>query len=85
MKKNNRQIRKTKELLPFHVIKDASEGEVEALQKVLDHYKEYIRKLSTKIVYDENGEAYYYIDEELRTRLEIRLITMTLRFRIDKV
>lgn len=84
MKKNRRQINRNKELLPVDIIENAASGDVEALHKILEHYEGYIRKLSTKVMYDEYGNVHYWMDEELKRRLEIRLITTTLKFRIEK-
>lgn len=42
-----------KNLLPFHIIKAASEGEVMAINEVLKHYEGYIITLSTRKMYDE--------------------------------
>ena len=67
-------------LLPFHIIKAASEGDVEAIQKVLEHYEWYILKLSTRKMYDEFGQTHYCVDETLRKRLETKLIAKTLAF-----
>lgn len=85
MRKNNNRRKKYRELLPFYIIKNAAEGDVEALHKVLEYYEGYICRLATQVVYDEYGEAHYMINEELRRRLEIRLIMTTLNFRIEKV
>ena len=82
MKKTNRRNIQKKELLAFQIIKKASEGDVEAIQKVLEHYNGYIQKLSSRIVYDEYGDIHYWVDDEVRKRLEIRLITTILRFHI---
>lgn len=70
-------------LLPFHVIKAASEGDVEAINAVLKHYERYIAKLSTRRLYDEYGQPHYCVDENLRRRLETKLITKVLSFRIQ--
>lgn len=76
------KIKQTEEsnLLPFHIIKAASEGDVEAIQMVLKHYEGYIAKLSTRRMYDEFGQAHYCVDETLRKRLEAKLIAKTLAF-----
>lgn len=68
-------------LLPFYIIKAASEGDAEAIQKVLKHYEWYIVKLSTRRMYDEFGQTHYCVDETLRKRLETKLIAKTLAFR----
>ena len=80
MEKKN-QVKKA-DLLPFHIIKAASEGDVEAINTVVDHYEGYIIKLSIRKMYDEFGQIHYCIDETLRRRLETRLITKVLEFNI---
>lgn len=81
MKKKSRQAKKVN-LLPFHVIKAASEGNIEAINKVLKHYEGYIAALSTRRLYDEYGQTHYCVDETLRRRLEMKLITKILDFEI---
>ena len=68
-------------LLPFHVIAAASGGDADAMCTVLKHYDGYIAKLCTRTMRDNDGNTYAYIDEEMRNRLKIRLITRTLSFR----
>lgn len=79
MEKNNNH-RKKSELLPFHVIQAASEGDVEAINTVLKHYEGYIASLSTRMLFDEFGQVHYCVDETLRRRLETKLITKILDF-----
>lgn len=68
--------RKNKErLLPFETIKAATEGDVDAMDKILKHYKPYIVKLSIRTDGDKS-----YIEEDLRERLEAKLIAKTLEF-----
>lgn len=78
MEKEKQQRR----LLPIEVIRSASSGDVEAIQEVLKHYEGYIAKLATRKVYDEYGNSYYCVDEALRRRLETKLITKVLDFKI---
>lgn len=77
-KKNKKTVRK--ELPPYNIIKAATEGDVEAINRLLKHYESYITKLSTRIFYDEFGQPHYLVDEELCRRLETRLITKILTF-----
>lgn len=67
-------------LLPFHIIKAASEGDAQAIHTVLKHYEGYITRLSTRKMYDEYGQVHYCVDETLRKRLETKLIAKTLAF-----
>lgn len=80
MEKKN-QVKKA-DLLPFHIIKAASEGDVEAINTVVDHYEGYIIRLSILKMYDEYGQVHYCIDETLRRRLQTKLITKVLDFKI---
>ena len=66
--KNNR-------LLPLTVIEAAAGGDVEAINAVLKHYAGYIARLSMRELYDEYGNPHLCVDEELRRRLETKLIT----------
>lgn len=69
-----------KNLLPFRIIKAASEGDVIAINTVLEHYEGYIISLSTRKMYDESGQVHFCVDEILRRRLETKLITKILAF-----
>lgn len=78
----NRTKDKTKGLLPFSVISAAAGGDADAMCTVLQHYNAYIVKLCTRMLKDSEGNSYPYIDEEMRNRLQVRLITRTLAFRV---
>ena len=71
-----------KNLLPFQIIKAASEGDIAAINTVLKHYEGYIIRLSTRKLYDEDGQLHYCVDETLRRRLETKLITKVLEFKM---
>ena len=70
-------------LLPYPVIKAAASGDAEAMSAVLKHYERYIGKLSLRQLYDESGYSHLCVDEELRRRLETKLIHKVLTFRAD--
>ena len=72
--------REEKNLLPFHIIKAASEGDVLAINTVLKHYEGYIITLSTRKMYDGSGRLHFCVDETLRRRLGTKLITKILAF-----
>jgi len=76
----NKQFNGTSGLLPFPVIVAATYGDVDAINAVLKHYEGYIFALSTKRLYDENGQPHMCVDEGLRRRLETKLITKILTF-----
>ena len=77
MRKKNRW-----KALSVEVIKAASEGDVVAINKILKHYEGYIVTLSTRGFYDESGCVQYCVDETLRRRLETKLITKVLEFKV---
>ncbi len=60
--------------LPLPVIQAAMEGDGEALAAVLNHYKGYIRYLAMRPLKDEYGNEYLCVDEDMRLRLEAKLI-----------
>ncbi len=71
-----------KKLLPFHIIEAATMGDVEAINVVLKHYESYIKRLSTRKLYDEFGQLHYCVDETLRSRLEAKLLKTVLGFKM---
>lgn len=60
--------------IPVSVITAATQGNFEALSDVLNHYRYYIRKLSTRTLKDEYGNEYRFVDEEMVSRLQTKLI-----------
>jgi hypothetical protein len=68
-------------LLPYPVIVLAADGDVDAINAVLKHYESYIIVLSTRPLFDDYGNAHLCVDEELRRKLETKLITKILTFR----
>lgn len=78
MAKNKQDSR----LLPYHIIVAAASGDVNAINTVLKHYEGYIAVLATRRLYDESGNLRYRVDETLRRRLETRLITKILEFKV---
>jgi hypothetical protein len=72
---------KSKEPLPIPVIMAATSGDAEAVRAVLKHYEGYILALSMKRLHDDDGNAYFFVDEDMCRELETRLITKVLMFR----
>lgn len=68
--------------LPYTIIRPATQGDPDAIAAVLRHYEGYIAKLSTRRLFDENGNIYNSVDEAMRRRLEIKLIASILTFRV---
>lgn len=69
-------------LLPYPIIVRATKGDVEAITAVLKHYEGYIAVLATREFFDEFGNPHFFVDEEMRHRLETKLITKILTFSV---
>ncbi|EAH3791905.1 helix-turn-helix domain-containing protein [Listeria welshimeri] len=67
-------------LIPYEVIVAASEGDIEAIRLVLDHFTGYIITLSTRVLFDEFGTPHVCVDEDLRHRIEAKLVSKLLLF-----
>ncbi len=60
--------------IPVPIILAAMKGETEAISYILHHYRNYIRKLSTRTLKDEYGNEYCFVDEDMVNRLQSKLI-----------
>ena len=74
--------KRKKQMLPVSVIIAASNGEVNAMKQVLNHYEGYIKFLSKRVFYDVYGNAHIYVDEDIRQRLQMKLVEAILTFEI---
>mgnify|MGYP000156382027 CR=1 FL=1 len=61
-------------VLPVSVILAAVDGDERSLSIVAAHFRRYIRGLSTRVLNDEYGNTYWYVDEDMCLRLETKLI-----------
>lgn len=68
--------------IPFHVICSANQGDVEAINYIISHYSGYITTLATRQHYNEIGNAIICVDDSLKRRLESKLVSKILTFRI---
>ena len=67
-------------LFPIPVLLSAVGGDIDAINTVLRHFGGYITVLSTRQLFDDNGNPHLCVDEGLRRRLETKLITAILTF-----
>lgn len=75
------QIRnKYRGTIPHGVIVSASLGDPIAIQAVLRHYRGYISKLATRVVYDDYGNSFLTVDTDVSDYMEDSLITGILKF-----
>lgn len=67
-------MKKTLSDIPFSIIEKAINKDIEAIDYILAHYRNYIIRLSTRVARDENNNEYMYVDDDMRSRLENKLI-----------
>ena len=67
-------------LIPYPVIAAAVGGDPEAVSRVVRHYSGYIAALFMRTSYDKNGFPHSLVDEDMRRRLETKLIISILNF-----
>ena len=70
-------------LIPYPVIAAAVRGDPEAVNRVLDHYSGYIAALSMRRQWNDDGNLRLDVDEEIRRRLETKLIMAILDFDLN--
>ena len=67
-------MKKTLSDIPFSITEKAINEDIEAIDYILAHYRNYIIRLSTRVARDENNNEYMYVDDDMRSRLESKLI-----------
>lgn len=67
-------MKKTLSDIPFSIIEKAINEDIEAIDYILAHYRNYIIRLSTRVARDENNNEYMYVDDDMRSSLESKLI-----------
>ena len=81
-KRMEEKVHKGNGLLPYPVIVSASQGDILAMNVVLSHYEPYIARLSMRTSIDEYGNPHTTVDEDMRSRLEAKLIEQVLNFKV---
>lgn len=61
-------------LIPYEVIIGAKNGDSEAMGQILRHYEPYIIRCSQRTLYDEYGNQYQVVDEEIKNRIQAKLM-----------
>ena len=65
------------------MIEAAISDDTDAVNEVIRHYSGYIATLCQRTGRDENGNYCTYVDEELRRRMETRMIISILVFDLN--
>ncbi|HFD6749716.1 TPA: helix-turn-helix domain-containing protein [Enterococcus faecium] len=78
-------MRKYKQkLIPYVTIFLAVKQDVEAIQTIIHYYESYMIRLCQKpVIADEDSIGNSQFDEEMKSRLEIKLMTAILQFKLD--
>ena len=71
-------------LLPYPVIVAATKGDPDAMKMVLRHFSGYIASLSMRKLCDERGNVYFGVDEDIRERLQAKLMMAVLTFKAEE-
>ena len=80
-KSKKRKANENKNALPYSVYVAAMNGDIEAINAVVNHYESYITILSARKLYDERGNIHLCVDNALRQRLRTKLIIAILKFK----
>lgn len=60
--------------IPYPCIVAAKQGNPEAMERIIKHYRPYIITQSKRSFFDEYGNHYEFIDDSIRQRIEARLM-----------
>lgn len=74
--------RKKKEPIEFQIIEAAIAGDAVAINQIVEYFQPYINSKCQRKFIDESGRAQYGIDEYMKRRMETKLITKILDFKI---
>ena len=76
-------MKKTLSDIPFSLFEKAIYVDIVVIDYILAHYRNYIIRLSTRVARDENNNEYMYVDDDMRSRLESKLIySIIIKFKI---
>ena len=68
--------------LNYEIIKSAINGDIEAINGLMQIYEPYINKLSTKRLFDKDGREYMGIDLDLHDRLKRKLLKIIVNYKV---
>lgn len=69
-------------MIPFPLIVKATDGDTEAINQILHHYRGYITKRSLRLMKDEYGNQSMVVDEELKGEIHTDMMKAILKFEI---
>lgn len=75
--------RKLRKPVEFDVIQAAIQGDADSINQVIEYFQPYINARCKRKFKDEFGNEQYVTDEYMKRRLETKLITKILDFKIQ--
>ncbi|OUQ66455.1 hypothetical protein B5E53_10490 [Eubacterium sp. An11] len=75
--------RKHREMPEFETIEMAIQGDAEAINRIVYYFQPFINQKAKRKCEDEYGRTYYVTDEYMKRRMETKLITKILDFKIQ--
>lgn len=66
----------------FETIVNAADGDINAIEKIKNHFRPLMIKYSLRLMRDDSGQSHMILDETLLGRLETRLLTKILTFEV---
>ena len=60
--------------IPYKIILAAKREDMSAIEEILAHYDTYINYHSRRTLYDEYGMPYTYVDEDIKSRIQSKLL-----------
>lgn len=62
------------ERVPYATILAAKNGDANAMVSIIQHYRSYIAHFSRRTFYDDYGNSFEFVDDEIRQRIEAKLM-----------
>lgn len=75
--------KKYREPIEFDVIQTAIQGDADSINQIISYFQPYINARCRRKFKDEFGHEHYIMDEYMKRRLETKLITKILDFKIQ--
>jgi S-methylmethionine-dependent homocysteine/selenocysteine methylase len=70
--------------ITYSLICAAAKGDTKAQEQILNYYDDYINSLATVVIENEYGEKIKFIDEDLKSQLQLKLLEATMKWRLLK-
>ena len=66
------------------IVERAINGDSSAQDALLKRYDKYINKVSTVTKIDENGNTVRYVDEDVKTEIQMRYLAKLAKFKVEQ-